>query len=122
MKIRIIDGNFAVCIVKDFSKVPYMDEFFFLARTDEEYSMVCQQESVPDNAEQVEKGWKAFRVEGILDFSLTGILAELSALMAEHDIGIFAVSTYRTDYILVKEGKLDQAICVLKKAGHEISI
>ena len=72
-------------------------------KTDEEKSLVCLTEDVPDNTIEREDGWKAFRIEGILDFSLIGILSQISALLAENEIGIFAISTYNTDYILVKE-------------------
>lgn len=67
-----------------------------------------------------EDGWKGFRIQGVLDFSLTGILSELSGILAEHKIGIFAVSTFNTDYILVKEEHFDRALHVLALAGYDI--
>ena len=92
-----------VYIVKDYSKVNLDAEFCFTGKTDEEKSLVCLTEDVPENTIEREDGWKAFRIEGILDFSLIGILSQISALLAENEIGIFAISTYNTDYILVKE-------------------
>ena len=103
IKIKAIDGDFSVCKVKDCSKVNLDAEFCFTGKTDEEKSLVCLTEDVPDNTIEREDGWKAFRIEGILDFSLIGILSQISALLAENEIGIFAISTYNTDYILVKE-------------------
>jgi len=67
-----------------------------------------------------EDGWKGFRIEGILDFSLIGILSKISAILADNKIGIFAVSTYNTDYILVKEGDLERAAQALSKAGYVV--
>ena len=103
IKIKAIGGDFSVCKVKDYSKVNFDVEFCFTGKTDEEKSLVCLTEDVPDNTIEREDGWKAFRIEGILDFSLIGILSPISALLAENEIGIFAISTYNTDYILVKE-------------------
>ena len=103
IKIKAIDGDFSVCKVKDYSKVNLDAEFCFTGKTDEEKSLVCLTEDVPDNTIEREDGWKAFRIEGILDFSLIGILSQISALLTENEIGIFAISTYNTDYILVKE-------------------
>lgn len=95
-------------------------EFCFSGRTDEENSLVCLTERVPDNTIKRDDGWTAFRIEGELDFSLIGILAEISALMADEGIGIFAVSTYNTDYIFVKEDNFQKAVDVLRKNGYEI--
>lgn len=103
IKIKAIGRDFSVCKVKDYSKVNLDAEFCFKGKTDEEKSLVCLTEDVPDNTIEREDGWKAFRIEGILDFSLIGILSQISALLAENEIGIFAISTYNTDYILVKE-------------------
>ena len=109
IKIKAIDGDFSVCKVEDYSKVNLDAEFCFTGKTDEEKSLVCLTEDVPDNTIEREDGWKAFRIEGILDFSLIGILSKISALLAENEIGIFAISTYNTDYILVKEENYTKA-------------
>ncbi|MDO4298194.1 MAG: ACT domain-containing protein [Lachnospiraceae bacterium] len=82
--------------------------------------MVCITENVPQNTMERDDGWKAFRIQGILDFSLIGILAKISSLMAETGIGIFAVSTYNTDYILTKTENYSKAIKVLSDAGYQI--
>ena len=99
--------------------VDWSDEFCFAGRTDHEYSLVCRTEAVPSNTTAREDGWKAFRVEGILDFSLTGILAEVSALLANHGIPIFAVSTYQTDYILTNAADFPKALETLSRAGWQ---
>lgn len=120
MKIQIkqIDGDFSVCKVSDYAKVNLCAQYCFLGKTDEENSLVCLTEDVPDNVIERDDDWKAFRIQGVLDFSLIGILSEISTLLAENRIGIFAVSTYNTDYILIKRGNYEKAMRVLDEAGY----
>ncbi|MGF0110677.1 ACT domain-containing protein [Clostridium sp. SGI.024] len=120
MEIKIINKNFSICKVEDLSEVNYSDEFCFIGKTDEELSVVCSTNLVPKNVIECDNGWKAFRIEGILDFSLIGILSKISTLLAENKIGIFAVSTYNTDYILTKEENFEKSIKVLEKNGYII--
>ena len=88
---------------------------------DEELSVVCSIDSVPQNAIECDNGWKAFRIQGILDFALIGILSKISTILANNEIGIFALSTYNTDYILVKEENFERAINVLECEGYIIN-
>ena len=81
--------------------------------TDQENSLVCPTEFMPDDMIEREDGWRAFRIQGILDFSLIGILAEISSMLADHKIGIFVISTYNTDYILTKAENFERAVRVL---------
>lgn len=121
MKIRKIDGDFTVCKAVDFSNVNLKEEYCFIGKTDEENSVVCRTEEVPENTVEREDGWRMFRVEGVLDFSLTGILAKISALLSEKNIPIFAVPTFNTDYILVKQERGMDALSKLRKiGGYEI--
>lgn len=120
MQIKKIDGEFSVCKVTDFSKVNLSNPFCFIGVTDEENSLVCKTESVPDNTMEREDGWAAFRIQGVLDFALIGILAKISALLAENQIGLFAISTFNTDYILVKRINYEKALRVLNDAGYQI--
>lgn len=120
MEIKKIDYNFTVCKVKDYSLVNMDDEYCFIGKTDEEKSLVCRTENVPDNVIEQEKGWKAFRIQGILDFSLIGILSKISTLLAENNIGIFVVSTFNTDYVFVKEEKIFEALQILANEGYQI--
>lgn len=120
MEIKILKQYLSVCKVKDLSQVDYSDEIFFIGKTDEELSLVCSSEKVPENAIECDNGWKAFRIQGVLDFSLIGILSKISSLLAENKIGIFAVSTYNTDYILTKESDFQKAVDVLSCNGYEI--
>ncbi len=120
MKIKEIEGNFSVCKLSDISTINMNNEFFFLSKTDEELSLVCPTESIPTNVIQNDNGWKCFRIEGILDFSLVGILSKVANLLADNNISIFAISTFNTDYILIKADHFHSAMDLLKKAGYQI--
>lgn len=120
MKIKQIHKNFTVCKVTDYSQVNLESEFCFIGKTDEEKSLVCLTEECPSNTTEREDGWKAFRIEGVLDFSLTGILAKIANLLAENGVAIFAVSTFNTDYILVKADYETKALNCLAQAGYEM--
>jgi len=120
LEIKKIDYDFSVCKVKDFSKVNLDNEYCFIGKTDEENSLVCITENIPENVTEREDDWKAFRIQGVLDFSLIGILAKISALLAENKIGIFAISTYNTDYILTKKDNYEKALEVLINAGYQV--
>lgn len=93
--------------------------FWALVRTPAELSLVCLEESAPAAA-AVETGWRALEVTGPLDFGLTGVLASLAAPLAESGVSIFAVSTFDTDYVLVRESALETALVALTRAGHRI--
>ncbi len=112
--------DLSVCKLSDIEDIDISREFFFICRTDEEISLVCKTEDVPRNAIERDDGWRGFRIKGVLDFSLIGILSKLSGILAENKIGIFAVSTYNTDYILVKKKNFDRALEVLSAAGYSI--
>lgn len=120
MEIKKIDYDFSVCKVQDYSLVDLNTEFFFIGKTDEEKSLVCPTNKVPPNITERDDDWKAFRIQGVLDFSLIGILSKISGTLAENRIGIFAISTFNTDYILTKKEQFQKAIDVLSKAGYEI--
>lgn len=121
MKLKKLVFDITVCKLEDVSSVDLSREFFFLGKTDEEISLVCKTEDAPSNTIERDDGWRGFRIEGVLDFSLIGILSKISSILAENKIGIFAVSTYNTDYILVKKENFDLAMTVLAEAGYEIS-
>ena len=120
MKIEKLDYSFSVCKVKDYSEVDFDNGYYFIGRTDEEYSLVCITDNIPNNVIEHDDNWKAFRIQGVLDFSLIGILSKISTLLAENQIGIFAISTYNTDYVLVKKDNYKKALKVLSHAGYKI--
>ena len=118
--LKKLDATLSVCKVEDYSKVDITKPYTFTGTTDEELSLVCPVDSVPENTTERDDGWRAFRIVGILDFSLIGILSRISAVLAENGVGIFAISTYNTDYILTKEENFGRALEVLAEAGYEI--
>ena len=120
MELKRIDHKLTVCKVKDVSDINLDADFYFVGKTDEELSLVCRTEDTPQNTTERDDGWRGFRIQGVLDFSLIGILSKLSGILAENSIGIFAVSTYNTDYILVKEDNYERALNVLASEGYTI--
>lgn len=95
------------------------DGFLALVRTPEEISVVCAEAAVPANV-QSERGWRAFKVQGPLEFSLVGVLAAIANPLAQAGVSIFVISTFDTDYILVKEAELLPALVALQRAGHAV--
>ncbi len=120
MELKRIDCKLTVCKVTEVSSINLESDFYFIGKTDEEVSLVCKTEDTPINTVERDDGWRGFRIQGVLDFSLIGILSELSGILAEHKIGIFAVSTYNTDYILVKEENFECALNVLAAEGYTV--
>ena len=120
MELKKLPYDLTVCKVASLADVPLDTEFFFLGKTDEELSLVCRTEDVPAATTERDDGWKGFRIEGVLEFSMVGILSKLSGILAENEIGLFAVSTYNTDYILVKEANFAKALEVLAAEGYTI--
>ena len=120
MELERIPYRLTVCKVADISAVDINADFYFIGKTDEEISLVCRTEDTPPLAIERDDGWRGFRIQGMLDFSLIGILSKISGILAEHKIGIFAVSTYNTDYILVKEENFDRALSVLNSEGYSV--
>ena len=121
MELMKLAYDLTVCKVRDTSSIDLDLEFCFACKTDEEISLVCKTCDVPSDTLEREDGWKGFRITGVLDFGLIGILSKISGILADNGIGIFAVSTYNTDYILVKEENFDRALKALSENGYEIS-
>ena len=120
VQIKKIYQDFSICQVEDYSLVNLDSEYSFIAKTEEERSLVCITKEVPSNVIRRDDGWKAFCVQGVLDFSLIGILSKISTILAERGISIFVVSTYNADYILIKDTNYEKALEVLKFSGYEI--
>ena len=120
MELKRLDFPLTVCKVAGAEDIDLNRDFYFIGRTDEEFSLVCRTADAPERALAREDGWRGFRVQGTLDFSLVGILSKLSGALAAAGIGLFAVSTYNTDYILVKAEDFDRAMGILARAGYDI--
>ena len=120
LELKKLPYDLTVCKLSETADIDLDAEFYFIGRTDEELSLVCRTEDTPVGTVERDDGWRGFRIQGVLDFSLIGILSKLSGILAENKIGIFAVSTYNTDYILVKAENFDRAMSVLADAGYSI--
>lgn len=120
MTLTFLPHDFSVCKVPSLDPDLLRDPFCFVGKTDEELSLVCLTRSAPGNAAERDDGWKAFRIDGILDFSLIGILSRISGVLADARVGIFAVSTYNTDYVLIKRENETRAKQALRDAGYEV--
>ena len=120
MEIKALSDLFSVCKVEDATQIDLSKDFCFTAKTDEEISLVCPTKDVPTLTSTRDDGWRGFRIQGTLDFSLIGILAKISAILAEQRIGIFAISTYNTDYIFVKEENFAKALKSLAEHGYKV--
>ena len=121
--LELVPGRYAVCRLEKSATAPTpppAPSLFVLTVTPDECSLVCEEDHIPDGA-QVEPGWACLRVRGVLDFSLTGILASLTAPLAKKHLSVFALSTFDTDYLLVKAERLDDAVTALRAAGHTVA-
>ncbi len=120
MELKKLEYDLTVCKVEKVSDIDLSSQFFFIGRTDEELSLVCRTDDTPGKTIERDDGWKAFRIQGVLDFSLIGILSKISGILADNRIGIFAVSTFNTDYILVKKENFGKALEVLADEGYTV--
>lgn len=121
MELKILDNKLKIVKLKPNETVPeivYKQEFYSITKTDEELSIVVN-EDVNILSNVVEYNWKAIKIVGTLDFSLIGILSKISNILAQAEISIYALSTYNTDYILVKDDKLEKAIKVLEQNKYK---
>ena len=122
MKLVVLEDELAVARLGATDPIPAwaaQGNFSSVTRTAEELSVVCAAEAIPANV-QAERGWRCLRVAGRLDFSQTGVLASIAGPLAAAKVSIFAVSTYDTDYVLVRDHAMTAAIECLSAAGHEV--
>ena len=117
MTLDVLADTYAVCKLKDTKGIELTGELMALTATTDEISLVCAEQKVPNGC-VAERGWRALRIAGTLDFSLVGILAKIADVLANAGISLFVISTYDTDYILVKEQALPDAVAALKAKGY----
>ena len=120
--LTLMPDTFAVCRLNADASVPTWasaGKFFSMTRTAEELSVVCPQSLVPDGV-RCERDWRCIRVAGTMDFSMIGVVAALVTPLAEASVSVFVLSTFDTDYMLVKESDLERALAALRAAGHVI--
>lgn len=119
MNLSLLKEPLSVIQVEQLETIDLTTEPLFIGVTDEEISVVLPTEKAPVKAIKREDNWRGIKIEGPLDFALVGILSKLSSLLANHNISVFALSTYNTDYILVKKDALNNAIDVLENNGYQ---
>lgn len=123
LSLFVLDGTFTICRLEGSAPIPpwaATGAFFSITRTADELSIVCGQDAVPEGV-ICERGWRCLRVAGAMPFSLVGVLASLTAPLADAGIGVFTISTFDSDYLLVKEDAFDKAVAALQRAGHSIT-
>jgi hypothetical protein len=121
LTLLLLNETYAVCrLGPDAAGAPPQGSFALLVRAHDETTLVCPAKDAPPEAE-IDAGWRCFRIDQSFDFSVPGILASVLAPLADAKIGIFATSTFSTDYILVKAENVVAAIKALARAGHRVS-
>jgi hypothetical protein len=124
LTLTLLDDTFAVSRLPADAVVPvwaWTGEVACVTRTRDELSIVCRADLVPDEV-QTETGWRCLRVKGPLSFALTGVFARIAQPLANAGISLFAVMTYDTDYVMVKQAQLAEAVDALMAAGHTVEV
>ena len=121
LTLSVLPETLAICRLEHEASVPMWatGSFVSITRTSDELSIVCHERDVPSGV-KTDRGWRALKIEGPLDLALTGVLASIAVPLAEARINIFAISTFDTDYVLVKVDRVAEAIGVLRRAGHVV--
>ena len=122
LTLTVLEERMSICRLNAGTEVPAWAtgvSFFSVTRTEDELSIVCPENDVPGSVSQ-ERGWRALKLEGPFSLSMVGVLSSLAALLAEAGASIFAISTFDTDYVLVREGQLDLAVDTLRESGHRV--
>ena len=120
--LTVLGERLSICRLDASEEVPVWatgSSFFSVTRTRDELSVVCPEDVVPEGISR-ERGWRAFRLEGTFDLSMVGVLASVASPLAEAGASIFVVSTFDTDYVLVREEQLDLAVDTLRASGHRV--
>lgn len=121
MVFKVLDGIFSVCKLQSGADVHWEDKYVFVVKSEEEYSLICNSVSVPNKVLTRNDGWRGFRIEGMLDFAMVGVLAEISKIIASAGVEILAVASYNTDYFFVKKENLDKTQNVLLRKGYQFA-
>ena len=121
--LEVVSGRYAVCQLDAVAEVPgwVSGAVTSVTRTPAELSIICSEECVPRDVRS-ESGWRCLRVVGPLEFSMVGVIASLTGVLADAGVSVFVVSTFDTDCLLVKQAHLDTAVKALTSAGHSVSL
>ncbi len=119
----LLTEHMSVCRLNPEAGIPHWaigSGFLSITRTDDELSIVCPEGAVPEGIQR-EGGWRVLKLKGPFEFSEVGVLASVTGPLAEAGVSVFAVSTYDTDYVLVKREQLETAVAALRGRGHEVT-
>lgn len=122
LRLSVTEDHLSVCRLEPDAELPdwaVSGMLFSVTRTADELSVVCDENAVPEDVKH-ESGWRCLKLAGPFEFSLTGVLLSVLEPLAEAEVGIFSISTFDTDYVLVKDEQLDVAVRALRAWGHEI--
>ena len=122
INLTVTDGLYSIIKLPPEAAIPQWaleSAFFSITKTGDELSVVAESGCAPKGLD-ADAGWRTLKIEGVLDFSLVGVIAGISSVLAENNISVFVVSTYNTDYILIKKDNLDKAVRALKECGYGI--
>lgn len=120
MTLLVLLQDFTVCQVASLEGIDFSRPYVFLSKTEDELSLVCEPDCVPETATAVDEGWRAFRIVGPLDFGMIGVIAGISDVLAKRRISLFVISTYNTDYVLVKNAAFLRAVQALQEEGYKV--
>jgi hypothetical protein len=124
LTLSLLPDRLAICRLDPHAETPDWatgpDRFVSWTRTREELSIVCPEDRVPEGVRS-DRGWRALKLEGPLELTMTGIIASMAAPLAEAGIPIFAIATFETDYLLVRDSQLDSSIAALRERGHTVN-
>ena len=121
MKLKKLNRNLSVCKLASPDNVDLTKDFYFLSKTRRDVTLVCNTSEAPEDCIAREDGWKAFVIDEVMDLNTVGVMAELSGILAKQKISIYALSSYSTDYILVKEHQFEAATFALAQEGYSFT-
>lgn len=120
MNMQLLSHDFTICQIADISGVDFSRDVVFMCKTADEISLVCESSCVPAHTLALQPHWKALKILGTLDFSLIGIIAKITHILAQQGISVFVVSTYNTDYVLAKTKDMPSCLQTLRQHGYSI--
>ena len=122
MELQKLEYDFTVCQIDNagIGQIDFTKEFVFLSKTDDEISLVCESCCAPSNTVALEAGWKALKIAGVLNFEMIGVITKIANILSDAGVSIFVISTYNTDYILVKAENFEKSAQALMNHGYTI--
>ena len=120
MKLKKLNRHISICKMESVDNVDLTRDFYFLGKTSRDITLVCNTSEAPENVLERSDGWSAFVIDEEMDLTMVGVMSELSGVLAKNHIGMFAASSYTTDYVLVKTIHFEEAMFALAQAGYEI--